>query len=317
MTDQTFTIGIDIAKAHLDIYIHPEGKILRCANTKTGRKKMLEFLAKHTVPGDSLAVLEASGGYERPVWQALQQSGRSVHLVQPLRAKYFIQALGQQAKTDQIDAKALALFGASGMTKTSTLPDEQQLAFRDMARALETLRKQIGQYKEQMEKATHPKAQKAFKSLHRACVKESEKLEAALEEVVTENPDLSVIVNLLVTMPGIGRYTAIILAAELPELGQCGKAQIAAIAGLAPYARQSGAWIGQSCISGGRKYARKALYMAALSAVRYNPDMKAFYEKLRKAGKKFKVAITAIMRKMIVALNAMVKNKTAWETQNP
>lgn len=315
MTGQSFTIGIDVAKLYLDIHIHPAGRSLRCANTKAGRKAMLTFIAKHNLAGRSLAVLEASGGYERPVWQCLQQVGYDVHLVQPLRAKHFIRALGEQAKTDKIDARALALFGASGMTKGSMLPNEEQLAFRDLARALEALRKQVGQYKEQVEKTTHPKSKKAFKSLHRACAREAEKLEAALEEMVAENPLLSHLVDLLVTMPGIGRYTAMILVAELPELGHCSKAQVAAIAGLAPYTRQSGAWIGQSHILGGRKHVRKALYMAALSAIKHNPDMKKFYEKLRKAGKKFKVAITAIMRRMIVALNSMVKNETVWKIQ--
>ena len=259
MTNQSPTIGIDVAKAHLDIHIHPTDRILHCANTKAGHKDMLAFFQEHQVPQAALAVLEASGGYERPVWICLQQAGYKVHLVQPMRARNFIRAGGTQAKTDKIDAQALALFGAS--------------------------------------------------------LREAEKLEEALEDLIADHPGLATLVDLFCSMPGIGRYTAIILVAELPEIGQCSKAQIAALSGLAPYTRQSGAWSGKSHIAGGRKHVRKALYMAALSTVSYNPTLKSFYDRLRINGKSFKVAITATMRKMIVALNSMAKYNSPWTTK--
>lgn len=315
MTNQSLTIGIDVGKAHLDIHIHPADKSFRCANTQAGRKVMLACLQKHQAPPGTLAVLEASGGYERPVWIGLQRAGYKVHLVQPMRARNFIRARGTQAKTDKIDAQALAYFGASGLTPGATLPSETQLALRDISRSLQNLRKHAGQIKEQMEKATHPKAGKALKALHRACQRQAEKMEEVLKDLIQENPDLSTLVHLFCSMPGIGHYTAMILAAELPEIGQCSKAQIAALSGLAPYTRQSGAWSGKSHIAGGRKQVRKALYMAALSAVRYNPTLKSFYDKLRANGKGFKIAITAIMRKMVVALNSMAKNNSHWMTE--
>lgn len=314
MTNQSPTIGIDVAKAHLDIHIHPTERILHCANTKDGHKDMLAFFQEHQVPQAALAVLEASGGYERPVWICLQQAGYKVHLVQPMRARNFIRAGGTQAKTDKIDAQALALFGASGLTQGTTLPNETQLALRDLSRTLGSLRKHAGQIKEQMQKVTHPKTCKTFKALHRTSLREAEKLEEALDDLIADHPGLATLVNLFCSMPGIGRYTAIILVAELPEIGQCSKAQIAALAGLAPYTRQSGAWSGKSHIAGGRKHVRKALYMAALSSVSYNKTLKNFYDKLRTNGKSFKVAITATMRKMIVALNSMAKNNAPWKT---
>ncbi|MCH8156487.1 MAG: IS110 family transposase [Nitrospinae bacterium] len=312
MTNQSSTIGIDVGKANLDIHIHPANKSFRCANTKAGRKDMLACLQKHQMPQEALAVLEASGGYERPVWICLQRAGYKVHLVQPLRARNFINAKGTRAKTDKIDAQALACFAASGLTKGATLPSETQLALRDISRSVQNLRKHAGKVKEQMEKATHPTVGKALRALHRSCQRQAEKLEDVLKNMIQEQKDSSSLFYLFCSMPGIGHYTAMILVAELPEIGQCSKAQIAALSGLAPYTRESGKWKGKSHIAGGRKQVRKALYMAALSAIRYNPPMKTFYDRLRANGKSFKMAITATMRKMIVALNSMAKNNSPW-----
>lgn len=315
MTNQSSTIGIDIGKAHLDIHIHPADKSFRCANSQAGRKVMLACLKKHQTPQGALAVLEASGGYERPVWICLQRAGYEVHLVQPIRARNFINAQSRKAKTDKIDAQALACFGASGLTQGATLPSETQLALRDISRSVQSLRKHAGQIKEQMGKTTHPKASQALRALHRSVQRQAEKLEEVLRDMMQEHQESSTLFNLFCSMPGIGHYTAMILVAELPEIGQCSKAQIAALSGLAPYTRESGKWKGKSRIAGGRKQARKALYMAALSAIRYNPPLKTFYDRLRTKGKSFKMAITAIMRKMIVALNSMAKNNSPWRAE--
>ena len=316
MTNQSLTIGIDVGKMFLDIHIHPVNQSFRCDNTKGGHKTLLAYLQEHQVPENSVAVLEASGGYERPVWICLQSAGYTVHLVQPMRARNFIRARGILAKTDKIDAQALAWFGASGLTKGTTLPDKTQLGLRDLSRSLQNLRKHAGQIKEQIEKATHPITVKALKALHRSCQRQAEKLENVLQNMIEECPKLFNLTQLFCSMPGIGNYTAMILVAELPEIGKCSKTEIAALSGLAPYTKQSGAWKGKSHIAGGRKQVRNALYMAALSAVRYNPPLKTFYNRLKDNGKTFKVSITATMRKMIVALNSMAKNNSAWETNH-
>lgn len=310
MTDSYF-IGIDVSKDNLDVFIHPEGAYRRYANTKAGRKSLLSDIGGRSV---KLVVFEATGGYERALRQTLANEGLPHACVQPARVRRFIEARGHKAKTDRLDARALALFGAAGMTEPAAPQDEDRLALRDLTRTLTFVRKQSSALKCQMEKTGESgNGAKALAGLLRSSEKQEKVLLEAIEKHIEGAKELKTLVDLLASMPGVGFYTACILMAELPELGTCSKAQIAALTGTAPFTRESGKRKGQATIQGGRHYARKALYMAAVTAMRFNPAFRDVYQDLRKRGKCFKIAITAVMRRMAVTLNSMVKKNQPWE----
>lgn len=309
MTNQTF-IGIDVSKQFLDVYIHPVGQHMRYPNTTAGRRALMHRIgAPHNI---MLVCFEASGGYERALRQTLAQNGYCHACVQPARVHHYMKAQGEKAKTDALDAKALALFAASGMANPSHVPDQTLQDLRDMTRTLAFIRGKKKTLKNQIEKTPH---NAMLKRLHILLGAMDEQETALLQDIkihVQTHEPLDTLIQCLQTTPGIGFYSACVIAAELPELGICSKNQIAALAGVAPFTRQSGKWVGKSSIKGGRHHARKALYMAALTASRHNKVFKKTYDNLRHKGKPFKVALTAIMRKMIVALNAMVKHNNAW-----
>lgn len=310
MTEQYF-IGIDVSKDNLDVFIHPEGAYRRYANTRAGRKTLLSDIGGRPV---ALVVFEATGGYERALRQTLANESLPHACVQPMRVRHFMEAQGRKAKTDRLDARALALFAAAGMTAPSAALDEDRLALRDLTRTLTFVRKQISTLKCQMEKMGEKGGgTKALAKLLRAGEEQEQALLKAIEKHIGSAKDLKALIDLLASMPGVGFYTACVLIAELPELGACSKAEISALTGTAPFARESGKRKGQAAIKGGRHHARKALYMAAVTAMRFNPAFKDAYQDMRKRGKCFKVAITALMRKMVVALNAMVKKNQPWE----
>jgi transposase len=308
------TVGIDIAKAFFDVHLHPAGLHKRFANTTPGRRAFLAFIEEQGY-ADALFTMEASGGYERPLRQFLSQEGYAACVIQPARAWHFIKAMNVKAKTDRLDAKALALFAASGLLEPRALPEEACLALRDLSRALTEIRRRAASLKGRIEKSAHADVAKAFTSLLKATERQAARMEKTIETFLQDNPDLAHVVSLMTSVPGIGWQTAIILAAELPELGACSKEEITALAGIAPFIRQSGKWQGKASIKGGRKHARNALYMASLSAIRFNPLAKALYQRKLKAGKPKKSAIVAAMHKILVALNSMVKHDCMWQYQ--
>ncbi len=261
----------------------------------------------------ALVVFEATGGYERALRQTLANEDVPHACVQPTRVRRFIEAHGHAAKTDRLDAQALARFGAAGLAMPSARQSADLLALRDLMRTLAFIRKQMATLKCQMEKiggqGGGPQCLAAL--LETGKTQEQVLLETIAAHVASSDR-LKTLVDLLVSMPGIGLYTATTVVAELPELGTCSKAEIAALVGIAPFTRDSGKRKGQAAIRGGRHYARKALYMAAITAMRFNPVFKTLYQELRNRGKCFKVAIVAVMRKMAIALNAMAKNNQPW-----
>ncbi len=304
-----FILHRHVSKANLDTFFHPEGLHRSYPNTVPGRRRLVDDLSRMRI---SMVVFEASGGYERPLRQTLGGAGLPHSCVQPMRVHSFLKAQGCKAKTDRLDAKALALFAAAGMAKPTSAQDEDLLALRDMTRALALIRRQAATLKCQMEKLGSGYGQPPLQALLEGCGKQEKALLKIMKEFVLTHAALKESVDILASMPGIGFYTACIIASELPELGTCSKAEIAALTGTAPYTRQSRQWQGKASIKGGRRYARKALYMAALTACRFNPVFRAIYEKLRARGKSFKVAITAVMRKIAIAINSMIKNNRIW-----
>ncbi len=301
-------VGIDVAKAQLDVAIGPNGESFSVANDETGIGELLRRLA----PAD-FVILEATGGLEMPVASALAAAGLAVAIVNPRQVRDFARATGRLAKTDRLDAAVLARFGEAVRPEARPLADEQAQALE----ALVTRRRQLIE----MLTAEKNRRARAPKVLHRSIdehIRWLEKrlcgLDDELAELIRATPLWRERDEMLRSVPGVGKVLSSTLLAQLPELGMLNRKQIAALAGLAPFNRDSGKLRGSRCIWGGRAPVRRVLYMATVAAVRSNPAIKTFYVRLRASGKHAKPALTACMRKLLVILNTMLHNKTHWHT---
>jgi transposase len=295
--------GLDIAKASLQL--HLQGKSSDLSNTPPGHEQLIKRLS--AIPAVHV-VCEATGGYERAVVAALHAAQIPVSVINPARVRQFARASGKLAKTDPIDAALLAAFGRA----FTPAPTEPRTAVEIKLAALVTRRQQLLELRvaEEARAATCADAalRKLFTSWLAQMEKQIAKVEALIEELLAEQPVLAGQVRRLDDITGVGRLTAVMVLATLPELGTLNRRQAAALAGLCPYNRDSGQWAGKRCISGGRAEVRRALYMAALSASRSNHLLKPFYQRLVAAGKPAKVALTAVMRKLVVLMNHLLKN---------
>jgi transposase len=294
-------IGIDVSKKSVDIASACETIKLQGVNPL----RAAELLCKNSV---QLVVVEATGGYERSVVEALQAKDIPVAIVNPRQARDFAKALGYLAKTDRIDAYVLAQF-AEKIRPQAARPAAQQLK---QLQALVARRRQLQQLLTQEKNRRHQAVDADVKSSLQAVI---DALQRALKQITVsilqmlrQNPEWQKTQALLGQVKGVGLVTAATLIAELPELGRVGRKQIAALVGVAPFDRQSGQWRGKSFCQGGRKSVRTALYMAALTAVRHNDPLKAFYATLIKAGKPKKLALTAAMRRLLIILNAITRD---------
>ena len=305
-------VGIDVAKASLDVCLLSEQKAMTVGNDDAGFRQVLDALPP---AGSCLIVLEATGGYQREVVAELIAAGHRVAVVNPRQVRDFARAMGILAKTDRIDAQVIAQFGQQAkpriVEKTPAIQEElQQLVVRrrqliDM-RTAETNRL----------KMAHTECViKSVRNLVEQLKKQVKKIEKQIADLVESNQQLKCQTALIGSAPGVGKVTATTLLAELPELGRLNRQEIAALVGLAPFCRDSGKSHGRRSIWGGRKTVRNVLYMAALTARRCNPVMKQFAERLEAAGKPFRVVLTACMRKLLVMLNTMVKNNEPWNCQ--
>ena len=295
--------GLDIAK--LNLQLHLGGRIHDLPNTAAGHRRLLKLLASQ--PGAHV-VCEATGGYERDVVAALHEAAVPVSVLNPARVRHFARATGQRAKTDNIDAAVLSAYGQALQPKPTAprTAQEQQLAelIRRRVQVVEIL---VGQ-RQQTERLTVPALRRRAQSLVRRLERDVADIEAQLKALRTQAATLDARVQKLEAITGVGALTALGVLAERPELGTLNRRQAAALAGLAPHPRESGQWHGRRSIGGGRAPVRRALYMAALVAAHSNRQLKAFYQRLRAAGKPAKVALTAVMRKLIVLMNHILKN---------
>ncbi len=301
----TLYAGLDIAKRNLQL--HLAGRLHDLPNTPAGHRRLMKLLAAQ--PGVQV-VCEATGGYERDVIAALHTARVPVSVLNPARVRHFARATGQRAKTDDIDAALLSAYGRALQPKP-TAPRtelEQQLAelVRRRVQVLEILVAQ----RQQAQRLTVPALRRQAQSLVRRLERDVEQIEIQLKELRTQAATLDQRAQKLEAITGVGTITALGVLAELPELGTLNRRQAAALAGLAPHPRESGQWHGRRSIGGGRAPVRRALYMAALVAAHSNHQLKAFYQRLRAAGKPAKVALTAVMRKLIVLMNHTLKNPT-------
>lgn len=309
--------GIDVAKEHLDLALRSDSGEVgsdRFENTSEGTGRLTERLQE---ADPERVVLEATGGYERPVAAALAAADLPVAIINPRQVRNFARATGRLAKTDEIDAAVLALFAERIRPEVRPLPSEQQQAFaalvvrrRQLIEMITAERNRLGTAPSE-EVAADIEAHLAFLEQRKA---ETEK---RLSEAVEKSPVWIEQEHLLCSVPGVGEVTARTLLAELPELGEANRQEIAKLVGVAPLNCDSGKRRGQRTCWGGRSSVRAVLYMAALSAIRCNQKIRRFYERLRGRGKTEKVAQVACMRKLLVILNTMVKNDTAWNPDLP
>jgi transposase len=299
----TIYAGLDIAK--LNLQLHLAGRLYDLPNTAAGQRRLLKLLA--TQPGIQV-IGEATGGYERDVVAVLHENQVPVSVLNPAWVRHFARATGQRAKTDPIDATVLTAYGQTLRPKPTAprSPQEQQLT--ELVRRRVQLSEALVAQRLQTQPLTLPVLQRQAKRLIRRLEQDIQQIEAQLQALRTQTPALDQRAQKLETIKGVGALTALGVLAELPELGTLNRGQAAALAGLAPHPRESGQWRGRRTIGGGRPQVRRALYMAALVAARSNQPFKAFYQRLRSAGKPAKVALTAVMRKLVVLMNHLLKS---------
>jgi transposase len=302
-------VGIDASKKMLDVNVYGENVVTSWDNDSLGVNQLGEWLNQLTI---KLIVVEASGGVETRLVGELAQRELPVAVVNPTRVRNFAKAAGQLAKTDQIDARLIAEFGE----KMSPEPKQMVSAARRKLAALVDRRYQLITIRtaEKNRLSTTPEEVQDWVLRHLDWLEEQmSAIDDAIDECVASKESWQEEAILLDSVPGVGTVTIFTLLADLPELGKLNRQEIAALAGLAPFNRDSGPKRGKRRIFGGRASVRRVLYMAALSATTHNPVIRTFYHRLLAAGKIFKVAITACMRKLLTILNAMMRTRTPWK----
>lgn len=301
--------GVDISKNWLDIATN--NQVVRVDQTK---KSIEDFLARRQgVEHNTLVVLESTGGYEQLAVECFSEKGFVVHVANPTKVKSFARAKGKLAKTDAIDAKLLGEYGRFiDVAEIRNLPSKTTRKLRSFGSRLEELKEMHHQESCRLGITSEPSTKKSINSILKILKKEIASIEAQALEVINSSVELKEKYALLRTMKGVGPVLSLTLICGLPELGLANKKEIAALVGVAPITNQSGQKTGKAMTKFGRHHVRKILYMGALVACRYNEKLKHFYRKLIEAGKPKKVAIVAVMRKMLVILNAMIMSKKAF-----
>lgn len=308
----TLYVGIDVAKDSFDVASDPAGLKLSLPTDPAGRQKLLDTLQAYKV---ALIVLEATGGYERQLAGELLQAGHHVVIANPRQVRDFAKGIGVLAKTDAIDAAVLAHFGRIVQPKPRPRPSEQTETLAELVTRRRQVSDLLTQESNRLPMARHAKVRKSLQKSIRALEQQIIDLDKLIRDDIESDDGLRRKDEIVQSFKGVGPGTSSMLLSHLPELGILNRQEIAALAGLAPWDAKSGKWAGQSRIWGGRMAVRNMLYMAAVSAARYNPIIRTFYERLRAQGKKFKVAITACMRKILVILNTLVRNNCLWSPQ--
>lgn len=308
---KTSYVGVDVSKARLEVAVVPTGESFVVSNDEEGFEELVGRLREEEAPV-ALVVLEASGGFERPVTAALAAAKLAVCIVNPRQSRDFARATGKLAKTDRLDAHVLARFAQAVQPLPRALPDEQAQEFQAILARRAQIISMMTAEKNRLG-ATASKAVAGRIQAHlRWLEKELSRTDRDLDEAIENNPTFKENEALLRSVPGVGPVLCRTLLAELPELGSLTRRELSALVGVAPLNRDSGTFRGRRAIWGGRGRVREALYMAALVGSRHNPPIKRFYERLVEAGKPKKVALVACMRKLLVILNAVLRDRTPW-----
>jgi len=306
-------VGVDVSKSQLEVAIRPSGEHFSEANDARAVRRVVQRL---TPLGCTRIVIEATGGYEAPLAAALYAAGLPVVVVNPRWARDFARSIGRLAKTDTIDAQVLAQYAALPQLKVRALPDAQTRELKALCARREELIDMLVAEEHRLEHAP-PRLRRDINGHIDYLRKRLKHLDHDLDQAVRNSDLFRRQSELLTSVPGVGRVLCVALLARLPELGRLNRAEVAKLVRLAPLNHDSGRLRGARMIAGGRAALRRVLYMAALSAVRANPVLRAYYRHLRDAGKPGKVALVAVMRKLLVFLNAMVKTQTPWRSPCP
>ena len=303
-------VGIDVSKDHLDVHVRPTGDSFRVRYDDAG----LVTLVEHLRPlAPAVLVLEATGGYEVTVVATLARAALPVAVVNPRQIRAFARATGQLAKTDTLDARILALFAEAVRPAARPVPNEQADALGELIARRRQLVDMLGAEHNRRRLLRDRRLQRHLDA-HIAWLEAAlRRLDQDLTPLIRSTPVWRETDDLLRSVPGIGPVTAGTLIADLPELGRLDRRRIAALAGLAPIARDSGTFRGRRMIMGGRPHIRRVLYMATLTAIKHNPAIRAFHRRLVTAGRPGKVALTAAMRKLLTILNAMLRDRRPWQ----
>ena len=307
MSNEEMYVGIDVSKAHFDVCVSSEARVWREANNSDGIAALLERLGR---VGPRLVVMESTGGYEYAVAAQLAAAAHAVAVVNPRQVRDFGRSIGRNAKTDELDAAVLARFAEAVKPQVRPLPDEQERELRALIRRRGQVLQMILSERNRLRQA--PSVLRS--RIERAWMTEDRKeIERQIKEFIESSPVWRSKDELLTSVPGVGDVLSSVIMAELPELGRLNRREIAALVGVAPFNRDSGQFRGRRSTWGGRASVRSVLYMATLVAIRRNPVIKSFYDRLCEAGKAKKVALTAAMRKLLTILNVMMRDQTRWD----
>lgn len=314
MTTYKTFIGIDVSKESLEVCVvlenETEKEHCEIANTKRAIVSLARYIAKYDTP---LVVLEATGNYDAETVEVFHEREIATAVVNPRWIRDFARSMGRLAKTDSIDAHTIALYGKRMEPK----PTKPQSPLHKRLKALSARRRQLIALKT-MENGhgEHVRDRSVGQSVERIeklLLAEIKEIDSEIQRLFDDDEDLKRKMEVMTSVPGVGKVTAAAVLSECPEIGECTKKQIASLAGLAPVNRDSGKWRGRRMIGGGRQYLRKALYMSAVVASRHHPILSCHYQRLIESGKPFKVAVTAVMRRLLVILNALIKTNACWD----
>ena len=308
---ENIIVGIDVSKDRLDVAVRPSGEEFAVERNAAGLERLAARLRELS---PRVVALEATGGFETVAAAALASAGFPVVIVNPAQIRSFAKAIGQRAKTDTIDAAVIAHFAEATKPEPRPLPDEATRLLADLVARRRQIIEMIVAERQREKRVTVSRLKKSITRLLKALEKELATVDTDIDDAVRGSPAWREKEDLLASVPGVGPTIARTLIAELPELGQLGGKQIAALAGLAPFTRQSGQWRGQSFIAGGRTAVRSVLFMGAMVATQHNPILKAFFERLVAAGKPKMVALIAVARKLLTILNAILRDNRPWQT---
>ena len=306
-------IGIDVSKDSFDVFVHETAIHKKFEMNKGHIRKAMSWIKKNK---PALIVLEATGGYERTLVAELATAKLPVVVSNPRQIRDFAKATGKLAKTDKIDAAVIAHYAAAIMPEVRPLLNKQEQKLSALTSRRRQLVEMRAVEKNHKEHAYLPEINTSVETVIQKLTTEIESIEAMITDLISSDPDMQDKIDRISSVPGVGKTTAAVLLADLPELGTLNRRQIAALVGVAPMNRDSGQFRGKRMTGSGRKSVRNALFMTTLAVIQFNPKLKTFYKHLVDQGKSKMIAMVAVMRKLIVILNTMLKNNESWRLQN-
>jgi len=307
------SVGVDVSKNTLDVCFHQTKSFFKIENSHKGINLLLKKLANFKV--DKI-VFEASGGYEQRLLLALEEAEHNYWRVNPIRVKGFIASEGTLAKTDKSDAKMLALFAYKKDKKNENVKvKEEERRLQCFFRRRRGLKRMIVTKKQRLDKPMEKYCKTMIMRTIKFFEKQIKSLDKEISKLISDNKNIQRKIEIIESVPGLGKESSSALVIEMPELGKIRNKQAAALLGVAPCTKESGTYRGRAIIKAGRRVPRKVIYMAALTASRFNPDFAKFYKRLRKNGKPGKVALVAVMRKLVELVNTLLKENRLWENR--